>query len=378
MGSLLTFSFTFTLTIDVISGVKEPYAEWEIIEMPGYEEHDHNAWFQDIEFINASHGWLAGRGLGVGEILHSSDGGLTWSVQLESHLSFYKIEIMENHTLWTVVGSSVCKSIDGGVNWYITPTEFSSLKKIVFYNSTLGFIGGNDGFAITKDGGISWTSITNPFDLYNSKFPDDMSITPSNLRVASSNGLFISYDMGLTWEKEIDRVTDGFCFLNEDLGWVVHGETYSEFDGRIWNEHEFFGPLSNFRARGYNDVYFVDAQHGWIVGTGPSISYTRDGGLTWYEQIFEDEYLISVSAINGSHCWVAGAWGVVARTTTGDGLGPMQHVGYKFSTGFTMSWSLIPYIPTLTASLASWILVITLIYYRERWKEIDSGLSDQW
>ena len=34
----------------------------------------------------------------------------------------------------------------------------------------------------------------------------------------------------------------------------------------------------------FSDVFFVDAQHGWIVGSKATILHTTDGGQTWNQQ----------------------------------------------------------------------------------------------
>ena len=31
----------------------------------------------------------------------------------------------------------------------------------------------------------------------------------------------------------------------------------------------------------FSDVFFVDAQHGWIVGSDSTILHTTDGGMSW-------------------------------------------------------------------------------------------------
>ena len=34
----------------------------------------------------------------------------------------------------------------------------------------------------------------------------------------------------------------------------------------------------------FNDLYFADAKHGWIVGEKGFIVHTKDGGKTWKRQ----------------------------------------------------------------------------------------------
>ncbi|MBM3235769.1 hypothetical protein FJZ31_05675 [Candidatus Poribacteria bacterium] len=37
----------------------------------------------------------------------------------------------------------------------------------------------------------------------------------------------------------------------------------------------------------FNDIHFVDAKHGWVIGEKRMIIHTDDGGNTWKRQDFE-------------------------------------------------------------------------------------------
>ena len=70
-------------------------------------------------------------------------------------------------------------------------------------------------------------------------------------------------------------------FVNVDHGWVVgdRGTIMSTVDGGThWRSQN-----SNTPNR-LQHVYFVDTNQGWAVGNGGVIVNTRDGGATWKQQ----------------------------------------------------------------------------------------------
>ena len=69
------------------------------------------------------------------------------------------------------------------------------------------------------------------------------------------------------------------------------------------------------------DIYFVDQQHGWIVGAQSTILHTSDGGQTWDNQPsqplpFKNEFH-KVRFINPQIGWIAGEEGTVLKTIDG-------------------------------------------------------------
>ena len=72
---------------------------------------------------------------------------------------------------------------------------------------------------------------------------------------------------------------------------------------------------------GFSDVFFVDAQHGWIVGSNSTILHTTDGGMTWNRQPSQplpfDIMLKKIRFINPQTGWVVGDDGTVLKTTDG-------------------------------------------------------------
>ena len=77
-----------------------------------------------------------------------------------------------------------------------------------------------------------------------------------------------------------------------------------------------------------NDVDFVDAQHGWVVGTGGVIVATTDGGSTWKSQTSgTTESLQAVDFVDASFGWAVGYKGTILKTADGGATWTKQTSG---------------------------------------------------
>jgi photosystem II stability/assembly factor-like uncharacterized protein len=82
----------------------------------------------------------------------------------------------------------------------------------------------------------------------------------------------------------------------------------SDDSGETWTELDV-------PEQWWNDVAFIDEQHGWLVGGAGVVMWTDDGGATWSPRpIATDETIRSVHAFDAVHALVAGSGGVMFRT----------------------------------------------------------------
>lgn len=66
------------------------------------------------------------------------------------------------------------------------------------------------------------------------------------------------------------------------------------------------------------DLHFVTPETGWVVGRGPTILKTVNGGKTWISQISNiDQDIYSVFFIDENQGWASGNKGAIIRTTDG-------------------------------------------------------------
>lgn len=203
-----------------------------------------------VSFPTEAEGWACGR---YGTILHTLDGGTTWSPQ-------------ESGTTFTLSGISFA---DGKHGWAV----------------------GNKGTIVhTSDGGRTWTQQESPVDYFHM---DVISINPQKgFIVSERTHILATEDGGRTWEvrfKDEDYILKSISFCDEQHGWAVgeYGHTYhTEDGGETWKKQAGYYEMdwdTGF-IRGDNflfDVVALDPEDAWAVGIQGTVRRTTDGGVTW-------------------------------------------------------------------------------------------------
>jgi photosystem II stability/assembly factor-like uncharacterized protein len=372
---IISFTITYNSTMNTISHVESPYAEWEMSILDGFED----TTFSDIEFFNITHGWMSGWGA-RNVVLATRDGGESWGVQLETNRSSLRsISVLNSSNIWASSSGCLYHSIDGGESWMKVDIPIDLPSTMRFYNETYGWAGSYKGLVKTTDGGMTWYELNSwPSET----FPNDFSITQSTVRVATSNGVYISNDFGEMWYIEHATYTEAISIDKDNISWAVHPFTVSKLHGNEWIERLRFSRLLNSHSPSFDDIEFIDENHGWVAGRSPAIAYTPDGGVSWYEQEIHrnpSQYkssgcsLMTIEVFNESYCWAAGWRGVVARTTTGNLLGPKLYTGLYLRSPLTGGGRMVPYEPLLAATTLSIMFGIAFIYgeYRFHRKRSD-------
>ncbi|MDH3890304.1 MAG: YCF48-related protein [candidate division Zixibacteria bacterium] len=232
---------------------------------------------RDVFFADSANGWTVGND---GIVLHSDDGGVTWSAQHQGA---------------------------GGRLWGVH-----------FPTSDFGYVVGEDDTLLrTGDGGDSWTArSTAGFDL-TAVYMDDQgrAFAVGDHVVLKANNSIPSWQV----YQDIDNVLPflyGVTFVDPNKGWAV-----GSGDNRIINTTDagaHWFPQSNPATQPLLDVSFVDGSHGWAVGVGGTVVYTADGGATWTKQtIGTSRVLHGVDFWNVENGAVVGDSGVVFTTTDG-------------------------------------------------------------
>ncbi len=206
-------------------------------------------YYEGIHFLDRKVGWICGEG---GLLLFTEDGGQTWHEKklAPESVAFYGIYVPAVGRA-VLVGLDIksrtavlLESDDLGVSWQVSPNSLpgSALEPIQFLDGLRGFIGGGRTVLRTTDGGNSW----------------------------------LAFDVG---HKASIR---GLHFLDTRNGWAVghHGAIFRSTDGaRTWQK------LKSFTANRLRSICFLDNQSGFIVGDQDqepgSLWSTMDGGKTW-------------------------------------------------------------------------------------------------
>lgn len=195
----------------------------------------------------------------------------------------------------------VVHTSDGGMNWIevYRNQELSSLPltpamEIQFISPTEGWMTPNATWAEDKlfhsvDSGASWTEVTHPFQ---STFGSVRSVFFASPQVGWIAGedsslagmIAATTDGGSTWTVRptpYQFAAGELFFLDDQHGWVVGRAgsiLFTKDGGRSWEMGQ---------AETLSDLWcvrFADSKHGWAAGSDGTILYCRDGGLQWYPQ----------------------------------------------------------------------------------------------
>jgi len=307
-----------------------------------------------VSFVDDAHGWAVGFVSNADSthaplILATSNGGATWKAQdgsrAGSDVQLYGVDFVDATRGWAVgtgfnVGvflPVILVTSDGGGTW--TAQDASSagsggamLISVAFADAEHGWVvgqGASSGLSVslilaTSDGGFTWKA-------------QDPSSAATGAKLNSVS------------------------FIDAKHGWVVGAvETTDASDGKlsytpvilatrdggaIWKAQDSSSAVTGAKL---NSVSFVDAKHGWAVGTdanyGPVILATTDGGANWKAQdatpAGSDVRLLSVAFVDAKHGWAVGSGtygGIILATSDGGTIWKTQDAGPVDSVPFLSS-----------------------------------------
>lgn len=241
----------------------------------------------DVSFIDANTGWAASID---GSILHTTDGGTTWTVQKPSNtshdlLTIYFVDAMNG---WAAGKNHlILRTTDGGMTWNTQtspPASFTLYDDLYFQDVNKGWLLAGFGRTVlyTNDGGTTWnhpTTINVTATLWAMAFADDM----KGWAVGSLGTLIYTTDGGVNWTNSASNTNDQYFYGTTYLagsagtGWAVGhlGVVYKTTDaGVTWTK--LAGNVSGIRG---DALHFLTEDIGYITGSRTSV--TVDGGVTW-------------------------------------------------------------------------------------------------
>jgi photosystem II stability/assembly factor-like uncharacterized protein len=183
--------------------------------------------FNDVKFINSSHGWVVGilypDTFSGGIVLHTEDDGDTWETQLADDTQlFLQIDVVNEQTAWVTGRGCLYFTNDSGESWHVSlvgNSRLSGISTVEFINATHGWTATSQILYKTTDGGQSWQNVSgwtfsdNPRDMH--------FLTEDEVWVIGFDGIYYSEDGAETWEQVFDRGGWSLSFLNEDEAWGV-------------------------------------------------------------------------------------------------------------------------------------------------------------
>jgi photosystem II stability/assembly factor-like uncharacterized protein len=222
------------------------------------------------------HLWTVGSG---GTILHSPDGGQTWSPQTSGTSNgLWRVTRPFGTTLWAVGDAgTVLRSLDLGSTWTALSTGgiTTNLRATNFVSNSIGWVVGENGTILyTNDGGNSWTSQTS-------------GTTATLLAVNMFDALH-----GL-------MAGDGGTMIRTSDG------------GSHWTP-QTSGTTNRIRGLG-----FAGPQVGWATGDQGTILNTMNGGLTWTAQTSNTTNSLSRATPGGLSVLAVGDLGTILAGNNG-------------------------------------------------------------
>ena len=276
----------------------------------------------DIWFLDPNVGWAVNSN---GQIVHTQDGGDSWSEQHHDGSVYWRCVGFANGTRgWAgslTANKTLVETRNGGQTWTpvsglpaLAPPAICGLSVVndqVVFASGTNFPNRPPRMMKTVDGGQSWTAwdmrpwadilidcyFTSPTHgwVVGGKAPAGVTPGRSNVKAV----VLQTVDGGATWVNRIANLQNQLPsgewgwkiqFLNEQVGFVslesfTVGAILKTVDGGVsWTRLPVNDPQGNTNLEG---VGFITEQHGWVGGWGDasfesrSSSETFDGGLTW-------------------------------------------------------------------------------------------------
>jgi photosystem II stability/assembly factor-like uncharacterized protein len=263
-----------------------------------------------VHFVDSLNGWFV---TASGQILHTSDAGNTWKLQLDTSVAFHSIDLGSDSS-GAVVGSNgtILTTENGGRDWKAQSSGVShDLLSVHFVDPNNGWAVGRNGTAIhSSDSGATWNSQPdgNNVDL-NAVFFHDRKLG----WIAGNDGQMVrTYDGGGIWTYLTSGTSENLNdvrFVNDTVGWTV-GDSgtilLSEDAGDNWTAQNS-GTTEDLEA-----VHFVNDSVGWVVGANGTILHTEDGRSAWSFQADEEpDGLKDVQFLGEGNGWAAGEKGTL-------------------------------------------------------------------
>jgi photosystem II stability/assembly factor-like uncharacterized protein len=298
LSRLIFLTFMFLIQVPVIAQGK-----WEKIDVATTRT------LNSVFFTDSLYGWITGDS---GTIIHTADGGKTWSFQNSgTNNNVVSVFFLNRNLGWassqnyTTVpyGTLLLETTNGGTDWTGVPypVEDIFITCILFRDSLNGWMGGRPHALVrTTDGGTTWneakidSSVLAFFPVLNIRFYNDK-------YGYACGGMF---DIaGVIWSTS-----------NGGESWHAIDPSYAPADEV--HELHLFDSLHVIGAGGDPDF-----------GYGVGMIRTSDGGESWnYQELGMQGNAYDIDFRNGKEVWAP--------------LGPGQKLIFSMDTGRT--WTAIP------------------------------------
>jgi photosystem II stability/assembly factor-like uncharacterized protein len=261
----------------------------------------------DTFFVTADVGWIAGGTVNLigGVILHTRDGGTTWTVQhgdpQSADPAVKSLRFLDEKTGWAISKDRILHTRDGET-WILSGTLHDNYVDYMFTSPTRGvYLGPNGDVHRTDNGGRSWQpagqcaarvevkGLTRSVRCYWSRL---QFVTPTvgyavGYSYDAPDFVFVAktVDGGAAWTITAAPVTgkaEDAVFLDENTGYVRVGYWDS---GQLFKTEDGGQTWTGMAASPGQGLAFADPEVGWAFGVN-KLSFTTDGGRRWNSRTF--------------------------------------------------------------------------------------------
>jgi photosystem II stability/assembly factor-like uncharacterized protein len=255
-----------------------------------------------VTAVDTQTAWVVGESDGYATIYHTTNGGLSWnrmgSAAQMPNVGLQKVATFGDNSIWAVGIGVILHSSDGGGTWTNQiPADYAGIQfqGVATPDGVNVWATGNavNGYATilrSSDRGTSWTrqsGSTNDVQLLQRIL--DISALNSNTAwaigadVNAANWYVLNTtNGGVSWTQRSNGTHDGngIHAVDSSTIWAVsdNNTTWSTNGGATWNV-----TYSQIDTMG---ISAVDAQQAWAVSAAQSgaIQWTTNGGVTWLQQ----------------------------------------------------------------------------------------------
>jgi photosystem II stability/assembly factor-like uncharacterized protein len=343
---------------------------WSLVSLPGALSQG------TVSFASRTSGWVSGTAFQDAWaqracILHTTDGGATWTTASMPDLSGMGLVTqlplahVGDSRAWCVgIDGFMARTQDGVVwqrmgapaGWKALPPRY--LNTVEFSDAMHGWVAGQRGTIWRTQDGSTWQPLAAPRLQYSDvNFVDAAGQKAYALGFDSRIQRFAvvrTTDGGATWRRvrtnEHHQVANDLFFLDAQRGWICGAQGHKAYlldtadGGATWRR--IVPVAAGVRLYDFKQIWFADERHGWAAAEKvitnhdsmtilPTLVRTADGGLTWREVKAPGGGRIDATHLEfrgSSLGWAAGRTGVW-RTVDGGVTWKLSRLWKRWMTG---------------------------------------------
>ena len=283
-----------------------------------------------VYFTDENNGWAAGD---WNQYLRTTNGGNDWlpqNIGIPSYQGYSDIYFKDQQTGWLLTEYKILKTTNSGTNWFAV---YDTAEYGVPLGTYFSFKNENEiyipkQYCIFKstNGGSDWFRqyINNgSFYIQTIKFfSESNGWLISNIFGPDHSKVFKSTDGGQNWIENLNTATNinNLYFLNSNTGWITASDYSNSYRNLIYkttngglNWISYIHPY--IIAPSFDKIYFEDESTGICIGW-TYLHKTTNGGINWssYAMLSGFQNLFFLNPNTG---WLCGGPGYILKTTTG-------------------------------------------------------------